>query len=66
MSDHPIRDGLQAISEAIQDCPSVIVGLAQFATYIMAAIRWVATDHHSFWHGFKELLWALCPIINFI
>ena len=31
----------------------------------MCAIRWFTTDHYSFWHGFKELIWALLPLINF-
>ncbi|MGK2957928.1 MAG: hypothetical protein ACSLFB_05945 [Acidimicrobiales bacterium] len=38
---------------------------AQFITYAMSVIRWFATDHYSFWHGFKELIWALFPIVNF-
>lgn len=51
-----------------QDEPDIgcgIFALAQFATYIMCAIRWFATDHYSFWHGFKELIWALVPVVNF-
>jgi hypothetical protein len=60
-----IREALQDISEALQEWLAAILGLAHFATYIMAAIRWFATDHYSFWHGFKGLLWALCPLINF-
>ena len=39
--------------------------LAQLATYVMAAIRWFSTEHDTFWFGFKELVWALCPIVNF-
>ena len=38
---------------------------AQLATYVMCAVRWFETDHVAFWHGFKELIWALIPIINF-
>ena len=37
----------------------------QLATYIMCIYRWYVTDHHTFWSGFKELIWALCPIVNF-
>ena len=33
-------------------------------TYIMCAIRWFTADHFYFWDGFKELIWALCPILN--
>ncbi len=40
-------------------------GIAQLATYVMSFIRWFSTEHYSFWHGFKELIWALCPIVNF-
>ncbi len=47
------------------DIGGVIFGLAQLATYIMCAIRWFATDHQAFWHGFKELVWALVPLVNF-
>ena len=39
--------------------------LAQLATYVMAAIRWFSTEHDTFWFGFKELVWALCPLVNF-
>lgn len=42
-----------------------VFSLAQLATYVMCAIRWFATDHMAFWHGFKELIWALIPIVNF-
>ncbi len=38
----------------------------QIATYVMAFTRWFMTDHTVFWRGFKELLWVLCPIANFI
>jgi len=30
----------------------------------MAIGRWFLTDHSAFWHGFKELVWALMPIAN--
>ena len=33
-------------------------------SYLMAIARWFMTDHFAFWHGFKELIWALAPIIN--
>ena len=39
--------------------------LAQIATYIMALVRWFGTAHDTFWLGFKELIWALCPLVNF-
>lgn len=35
-----------------------------FLSYVMSIIKWFITDHFSFWNGFKELVWALCPIIN--
>lgn len=34
------------------------------ANWPMAIVRWFLTDHFSFWAGFKELLWALCPLLN--
>ena len=42
-----------------------MLALAQLATYVMAAIRWFSTAHDTFWFGFKELVWALCPVVNF-
>ena len=36
----------------------------QLITYFMAIGRWFLTDHYSFWNGFKELVWALTPIVN--
>lgn len=42
-----------------------LFGVLQLATYVMAAIRWFSTEHNTFWFGFKELIWALCPIVNF-
>ena len=43
----------------------VVFIFVQGVTYIMCAIRWFASDHYSFWHGFKELIWAVIPIVNF-
>ena len=43
----------------------IVLWGAQGVTYIMCAIRWFSTDHQAFWHGFKELVWALIPIVNF-
>jgi len=40
-----------------------IVGIPSLS-YPLAIYRWFATDHQAFWHGFKELLWALAPLIN--
>ena len=33
-------------------------------TYVMCAVRWYTTGHPYFWDGLKELIWALCPILN--
>jgi len=38
--------------------------IIQAISYIMSIWRWFDTDHIAFWDGFKELIWALCPIIN--
>jgi hypothetical protein len=43
----------------------VVCYLAQLATYVMAVVKWFSTHHDSFWYGFKELVWALVPIVNF-
>jgi hypothetical protein len=43
----------------------IILFLMQFSTYIMCIYRWFNTEHFSFWIGFKELIWALFPIVNF-
>jgi hypothetical protein len=37
----------------------------QVITSIMSLVRWFTTDHYAFWHGLKELIWALIPIVNF-
>jgi len=42
----------------------VTLGFLQTATYIMGFIKWFMTDHLVFWHGFKELVWVLVPVIN--
>ena len=40
-----------------------IVGIPTLS-YPLAIYRWFSTDHQAFWHGFKELLWTLVPLIN--
>jgi len=52
------------MSDSNVDLEDVLLTLASWLTYIMAIARWLFTEHDSFWHGFKELLWALCPILN--
>ena len=32
--------------------------------YVLSLIKWFNADHYYFWDGFKELIWALIPIIN--
>ncbi|MBC6714699.1 hypothetical protein H9Q09_00675 [Aurantimonas sp. DM33-3] len=32
--------------------------------YVIGLSRWIATDHATFWQGFKELIWALIPFLN--
>ena len=34
------------------------------STYIVAIWKWFSIEHQVFWTGFKELLWALCPVAN--
>ena len=43
----------------------VLLVLMQVCVYPVAIVRWFREDHHYFWEGFKDLLWALCPIANF-
>ena len=38
--------------------------LILFVTYVVAIAKWFKTDHYAFWYGFKELIWALAPVIN--
>ncbi len=45
-------------------CITIIV-LLQAVTYPMSLVRWFITDHNTFWFGFKELVWALVPLVNF-
>ena len=49
----------------MKDAFGTLFGLAQVATYVMSLIRWFGTQHDTFWYGLKELVWALCPLINF-
>ena len=41
-----------------------VVMIAPFASYPMALVKWFITDHHYFWEGLKDLIWALVPLIN--
>ena len=64
------NDGVEYDNRANDEFPvllriGIILFLMQFATYIMCIYRWFNTEHFSFWPGFKELIWALCPIVNF-
>ena len=34
-----------------------------FALYL-SLIKWFNTSHWSFWHGAKELLMSVCPVVN--
>lgn len=36
----------------------------QSISYWMALWRWFTADHVAFWSGFKELIWALTPVLN--
>jgi hypothetical protein len=36
----------------------------QSISYWMALWRWVTADHVAFCGGFKELIWALTPVLN--
>ena len=33
-------------------------------SYVLSIIKWFLEDHNYFWYGFKELVWALLPILN--
>lgn len=35
-----------------------------FANQLMSIAKWFVTDHYAFWTGFKELIWAVVPVIN--
>ena len=43
----------------------IIAIIIQSITYLMSIWRWFTSDFNNFWEGFKEFVWALCPIINF-
>ena len=36
----------------------------QILSYIFAVIKWFIADHFSFWHGFKDLIFTILPIVN--
>ena len=35
-----------------------------FTIEIVSIWKWFATNHLSFWEGFKELIWAIVPLVN--
>ena len=41
-----------------------VFGFLLGLSYLLAILKWFQTDHYAFWHGFKELLWALFPVLN--
>lgn len=34
-------------------------------SYVLSIIKWFVEDHNYFWHGCKDLVWSLLPILNF-
>ncbi|HEV8716327.1 MAG TPA: hypothetical protein VGX03_26325 [Candidatus Binatia bacterium] len=56
---------LAGIGELLGDILASCFAGAQLITYVMAGIRWFSINHINFWQGFSELLWALCPVVNF-
>jgi hypothetical protein len=38
--------------------------IIQLITYGIALWVWFKADHFHFWEGLKELLMALCPVVN--
>ena len=52
------------ITIPFQTIPYVLIFL-QLITYAMCIVKWFLVDHYSFWHGLKEFIWTLLPIINF-
>ena len=49
---------------SISSCLIAIYLIIQLITYGIALWTWFKADHFHFWEGFKELLMALCPVIN--
>ena len=62
---------LPDISEIPDDSQSIFglfalytFGVIQILSYVLSFYKWYSEDHFAFWPGFKELLWALCPVAN--
>ena len=42
-----------------------LYGALQTTVLFISLYRWFSTEHWNFWAGFKELLWAVIPVLNF-
>ncbi|MDB3998361.1 hypothetical protein N9448_01965 [Litorivicinus sp.] len=42
-----------------------VYGTLQTTVLVASLYRWLSTEYWSFWSGFRELLWAVTPIVNF-
>jgi hypothetical protein len=42
----------------------ILIIVIPILSYPMAIALWFMTNHIAFWPGFKELIWALFPLIN--
>ena len=50
--------------EDVKAIVSLFAGFFAFVVEFVAICKWFGTDHYSFWHGFKELIWATVPGVN--
>ena len=54
----------QSISTGIEDGVVMFIPVVLIVNWLMSLARWFTTEHLTFWSGFKELIWALLPVIN--
>ena len=56
--------GFQAAATYLSSGLKILCIVLLFISYPVSLWEWFSTDHYAFWAGFKELVWALVPVLN--
>ena len=64
LASYFIADKLAPLQANVIDATVVFLYVTLGITSIMSLVKWFMTDHLAFWEGFKELVWALIPVLN--
>jgi len=59
-----VKDFFSFLSSCIKFLFWGCIVLIIVGAYLIAIFKWFNTSHIYFWTGFKELIWALMPILN--